>query len=80
MEQEPRPAPTSEGSRRFPASRLRRRATEQLPPETTPSDPLPMGGRSLGGGRVQVYGCSPRFLLLSIVLSLILTIVLNALF
>ncbi len=80
MEQEPRPAPTSKDSRRFPASRLRRRPTEQLPPETMPSDPLPMAGRRLGSGRVQAYGCSPRFLLISIVLSLILTIVLNALF
>jgi hypothetical protein len=28
-------------------------------------------------GRVQVYGCSPGFLVLSLVLSLLLTLVLN---
>jgi hypothetical protein len=34
-------------------------------------------GRSYGGGRVRVYGCSPGCLLLSLGLSIFLTIVLN---
>lgn len=36
--------------------------------------------KSFAGGRVQVYGCSPKFLLLSLLLSLLLTILLNVLF
>jgi hypothetical protein len=36
-------------------------------------------GRSYGGGRVRVYGCSPGCLLLSLGLSIFLTIVLNLL-
>ena len=46
----------------------------------------PMGGigsmfgpRSFGGGRVQVWGCSPGCLIVSIVGSLLLTFLLNAL-
>ena len=37
------------------------------------------GPRRMRGGRVQVYGCSPGCLLISIGLSLFLTIVLNLL-
>ena len=37
------------------------------------------GGRSYGGGRVRVYGCSPGCLVISLVLSLFLTLVLNLL-
>ncbi len=37
------------------------------------------GPRSFGGGRVRVYGCSPGCLLLMLFVSLLLTIVLNAL-
>ena len=35
------------------------------------------GGRSLGGGRVRVYGCSPGCLLLSLGLSVFITLLLN---
>lgn len=35
--------------------------------------------RSFAGGRVQVFGCSPGFLLISLVASILLTILLNAL-
>jgi hypothetical protein len=35
------------------------------------------GGRSMAGGRVQVFGCSPGCLVISLFLSLFLTIVLN---
>jgi ribose/xylose/arabinose/galactoside ABC-type transport system permease subunit len=37
------------------------------------------GGRSFGGGRVRVYGCSPGCLLMSLLASLLLTIILNLL-
>ena len=37
------------------------------------------GPRSFGGGRVQVWGCSPGCLIVSIVGSLLLTFILNAL-
>ena len=37
------------------------------------------GPRSFGGGRVQVYGCSPGCIILSLVVSLILSIVLTLL-
>jgi hypothetical protein len=37
------------------------------------------GGRSYGGGRVRVYGCSPGCLVLSLGLSLLLTILINLL-
>lgn len=35
------------------------------------------GPREIGGGRVQVYGCSPGCLLLSLLVSIVLTILLN---
>jgi hypothetical protein len=37
------------------------------------------GGRDVGSGRVRVYGCSPGCLVVSILLSLFLTLVLNLL-
>jgi len=37
------------------------------------------GPRTLGGGRVQVYGCSPGCLLVSLLVSVMLTLLLNAL-
>ncbi len=37
------------------------------------------GGRSYGGGRVRVYGCSPGCLALSLAISLALTILINLL-
>ena len=35
--------------------------------------------RSFGGGRVQVFGCSPGCLLLSLAISVIVTLLLNVL-
>ncbi|HUG13825.1 MAG TPA: hypothetical protein VMM78_02310 [Thermomicrobiales bacterium] len=35
------------------------------------------GPRSFGGGRVQVFGCSPGCLLLSLMVSIVLTVLLN---
>ncbi|MBA2276170.1 MAG: hypothetical protein H0W06_00275 [Chloroflexia bacterium] len=37
------------------------------------------GPRSFAGGRVQVFGCSPGCLLLSLAVSIIATIILNLL-
>ena len=37
------------------------------------------GGRSYRGGRVQVYGCSPGCLVLSLGVSLFLTLLINLL-
>jgi hypothetical protein len=34
----------------------------------------------VGGGRVRVYGCSPGCLIVTVVVSLILTLLLNAIF
>jgi hypothetical protein len=36
------------------------------------------GPRSFGGGRVQVFGCSPGCLIISLIVSVILTLLLNA--
>ena len=36
-------------------------------------------GRELGGGRVRVYGCSPGCLGLSLLVSLVLTLLVNLL-
>lgn len=35
------------------------------------------GPRSAGGGRVQVWGCSPGCLLASLLVSIVLTVLLN---
>ncbi len=40
----------------------------------------PFAPRTFGGGRVRVYGCSPGCLLISVLVSLFLTLVLNAIF
>ncbi|CAN5364182.1 MAG: hypothetical protein H0V47_04325 [Chloroflexia bacterium] len=37
------------------------------------------GPRSVGGGRMQVWGCSPGCLLVSLLLSIVLTVILNLL-
>jgi hypothetical protein len=37
------------------------------------------GPRSFGGGRVQVYGCSPGCIVLSLIVSLVLSILLTVL-
>jgi hypothetical protein len=34
--------------------------------------------RSFGGGRIQVFGCSPGCLIISLIASVILTLLLNA--
>ena len=39
----------------------------------------PFGGRSYRGGRVQVYGCSPGCLVMSLAASLLLTLLINLL-
>jgi hypothetical protein len=38
------------------------------------------GPRSLGNGRIQVWGCSPGCLIASLVASVVLTLLLNAMF
>ncbi len=38
------------------------------------------GGREFAGGRVRVYGCSPGCLMISLAVSVILTLLLNAIF
>jgi ribose/xylose/arabinose/galactoside ABC-type transport system permease subunit len=38
-----------------------------------------LGGKSYGGGRIRVYGCSPGCLIVSLLLSLFLTLVINLL-
>jgi len=40
----------------------------------------PLGPRTFAGGRVRVYGCSPGCLVTSLLVSLFLTLLLNALF
>lgn len=50
------------------------------PHQSTPSRGSMFAPKSFAGGRIQVYGCSPRFLLLSLLISLLLTILLNVLF
>ena len=44
----------------------------------TPSTHTPFGGREFAGGRVRVYGCSPGCLIASLLVSLFLTLLLNA--
>lgn len=81
-EQEPR---ANGEERRFPAARLRQ-------PEAAPSDEAvpaegyergpapsrsPFAPRSFAGGRVRVFGCTPAWLLISLVASIVLTLVLN---
>ncbi len=58
---------------------------QPLGPGREPEPGIPPRGslfapRSFAGGRVQVFGCSPGFLLISLLVSLFLTILLNALF
>lgn len=82
------PGPDDMRRRRFPAARLRRPGTgseledgsgQEVEPEVEPSR-SPFAPRSFAGGRVQVFGCSPGFLLLSLVVSVVLTILLNLFF
>ncbi len=40
----------------------------------------PYAPYAFGGGRVRVYGCSPGCLLISVIVSLVLTLLLNAIF
>jgi hypothetical protein len=56
---------------------------ELLPEEEPLAEPTysPFGPpREFAGGRVRVYGCSPGCLLASLVVSIILTLLLNAMF
>ena len=79
---DPERDPQADQARRFPASRLRPRGTGQAP--TPGPGPGPAGSwfgpRSFGGGRFQVYGCSPGCLVVSLLVSVVLTLLLNALF
>ncbi len=42
-----------------------------------PSGSMRPRGRTFGGGRVRVYGCSPGCLLMSLGLSIVLTLLVN---
>jgi hypothetical protein len=56
-----------------------------VPPAPLAQTPPPalragrLGSRRSNGGRVQVFGCSPGFLLISLAVSVVLTIILNIL-
>lgn len=80
MDEDQAPDTDIRPDRRLPASRLRRRSepTDQGPEPMRPQSLF--APRSVAGGRVQIYGCSPVFLLLSLLASLILTILLNVVF
>ena len=62
------------------------RRASQEDPEWAPGTRLgdegsgPFAPHSFGGGRVRVYGCSPGCLLISVIVSLVLTLLLNAIF
>jgi hypothetical protein len=81
MDIKPGPGEDAEEERRFPASRLRRRG--EGAGAAPGAGPRPGGSlfapRSVAGGRVQVFGCSPGFLLISLGVSIFLTILLNLL-
>lgn len=90
-EQEPRT--DAAGRRRFPAARVRRpepetraepgfgdEAGQEFGADLGAPEPVsrsPFAPRSFAGGRVQVFGCSPAWLLISLVASIVLTLVLN---
>ena len=52
---------------------------DQAPEPGMPPRGSMFAPRSFAGGRVQVFGCSPGFLLISLIASILLTILLNAL-
>jgi hypothetical protein len=59
---------------------------DELEPQPLPSTfgrsglgPM-FGPRSFGNGRIQVWGCSPGCLVVSLIASLVLTLLLNAMF
>ncbi|MBW3632393.1 MAG: hypothetical protein KY456_05115, partial [Chloroflexi bacterium] len=59
---------------------------EELDPSRTPPTfgrgglgPM-FGPRTFGGGRIQVWGCSPGCLIASLIASVVLTLLLNAMF
>lgn len=56
-------------------------AFEDRPPLAPTTEPVerrsPFAPHTFGGGRVRVYGCSPGFLLISLVASVVLTLILN---
>ena len=89
---DPRTPPEPSRRPRFGASRLKKRSAPQAPIPQTPTlvpdddasaplspSPSPFGPRSFGGGRVQVFGCSPGCLVMSLVVSVVLTLLLNIL-
>jgi hypothetical protein len=57
---------------------------EQQPPSSTFGRPglggLMSGPRTFGNGRIQVWGCSPGCLITSLIASVLLTLLLNAMF
>ena len=66
-----------------PGEPLERVEAELLPEEEPLAGPTysPFGPpREFAGGRVRVYGCSPGCLIASLVVSIILTLLLNAIF
>lgn len=81
MESEPNRGEPGADRPRLPAARLRPRGAGQPPASGGGSG---LGGslfapRSFAGGRVQVIGCSPGCLLVSLAASVVLTILLNLL-
>jgi hypothetical protein len=59
---------------------------DELEPEAPPSafgrsgfGPM-FGPRTVGNGRIQIWGCSPGCLIASLIASLVLTLLLNAMF
>ena len=74
--------------RRFPAARVRQPGVEAVPDEDRGLAPKPIpdpsrspfAPRSLAGGRVHLFGCSPALLLISLGVSVVLTILLNLMF
>ena len=79
MGTDPGQEPGTGGRRRLPAARLRPRATGQAPEpaEGTTGRGSLFAPRSFAGGRVQVVGCSPSCLLVSLIASIVLTLLLN---
>jgi hypothetical protein len=53
--------------------------SDQAPEPTIQPRGSMFAPRSFAGGRVQVFGCAPGFLLISLIASILLTILLNAL-
>ena len=78
MGTDPEPS-TGTGRRRFPAARLRPRGERPEPGGDAGTGGSVFAPRSFAGGRVQVWGCSPGCLVASLLASIVLTLLLNAL-